>query len=333
MRLGLFFILLHFSLAGLFAQQYGIRYGEKKRYTSYGISVNAMNYVGELDPGPSFISPSIRYTRPSVGLVLVRRMKPALSYRATFTYGRIKGDDYVSANENGKNYGRKQRNLNFRNDIFELKGDVVFDFIGHNERYEKRHEYVPYGFVGLALFYHNPVGQVPEGFGFPDEGKWVKLKPLKTEGYNYKSLQAAIPFGLGFRYKLAKNWDLAFEVGWRFTFTDYLDDVSKEYNDPARLSALGRVMAFKSAYAAAKSPSMGTPRPITDAYGQPLLLTNGNGLTALSDYAGEYVDVDGGKQWKSDELRGDKNKDWYIITGFHLTYIPPIKTVCPKFRY
>ncbi len=336
MKLRLFLMLLCTSISTVFGQQYGVRYGEKKRYTSYGISVNAMNYVGELDPGPSFVAPSIRYTRPSIGLVLVRRVKPAISYRGTFTYGRIKGDDYVSANESGKNFGRKLRNLNFRNDIFELKGDVVFDFIGHNERYEKRHEYVPYGFIGVAIFYQTPYGQVPDGFN--DAGKWINLRKLKTEGVSYSPIQAAIPFGLGFRYKLAKNWDLAFEVGWRFTFTDYLDDVSKQYGDPAQMSPLARLMAFKSSYVSAKDPSYGTAQTVYGPDGMTtFVLPDGTDLKTLNSYGGQYVDVEGSngtkKVWKSDILRGDKNKDWYILTGFHLTYIPPIKTVCPKFRY
>lgn len=334
MRKRLLFVLYCFTISSVFAQV-GVRYGEKKRYMSYGITLNAMNYVGELDPGPSFIAPSIRYTRPSFGLTVVKRMKPAVSLRGTLTYGRIKGDDYVSANENGKNFPRKIRNLNFRNDIFELKGDVVFDFIGHNERYERRHEYVPYGFVGVALFYHDPSGQVPEGF--EGAGDWIKLKPLKTEGVQYSSLQASIPFGLGFRYKLAKNWDLAFEVGWRFTFTDYLDDVSNGYGDPLQMTEQGRLMAFKSAYVTDQDNVNGAVVKVVDPNGNDILLPGGQALQTVQSYGGEYVVVEGSggsqKVWKSDILRGDKNKDWYIVTGFHLTYIPPLKTVCPKFRY
>ena len=308
-----------------------VRYGEKKKYSSYGVCVNVFNYVGELDPGPSFISPSIRYTRPSLGITYVRRIKPALSWRGTFTYGRIKGDDYISANEKGKNVGRKVRNLNFKNNIWELKGDLIFDFIGHNERYEKRHEYVPYGFIGLAVFKHDPKGQIPDGF--TGAGDWVKLRPLQTEGKAYSPIGVAIPFGLGFRYKLAKNWDLAFEVGWRYTFTDYLDDVSSTYGDPMKMSPLARLMSFKSAYITDPTVATGAVTPVLDPNGNTIALPDGQILQTIDSYGGEYVTTsDGSVKWKSDDLRGDKNKDWYIVTGLHLTYIPPLRVVCPKFR-
>lgn len=333
MRIRVFLVVFILSLQGLYSQV-GVRYGEKKKYSSYGVHLNVFNYVGELDPGPSFLAPSIRYTRPSFGLTYVRRFKPSVSWRGTFTYGSIKGDDYVSANEKGRNFPRKQRNLNFKNTIWELKGDLIFDFIGHNERYEKRHEYVPYGFVGLAFFKHDPKGQIPDGFA--GAGSWIKLRELKTEGVTYSPYQVAIPFGLGFRYKLAKNWDLAFEVGWRFTFTDYLDDVSRGYGDPAQMSETARMMAFKSSFVVGKVNPNTSIENVVDANGNQLYLPGGVPLKTLESYGGEYVYTDNTltqKQWKSDILRGDKNKDWYVVTGVHLTYIPPLKTVCPKFRY
>jgi hypothetical protein len=328
MVLRLIVLVLFTVTAPIFSQ----RYGEKKKYSSFGICLNAMNYVGELDPGPSFVSPSIRYTRPSFGLTYVRRIKPAISWRGTFTYGKIKGDDYVSASANGKNVGRKVRNLNFKNNIFELKGDLIYDFIGHNERYERRHEYVPYGFLGLAVFYSDPKGQIPDGF--TNAGDWVKLRPLQTEGVKYSPIQMAIPFGLGFRYKLAKSWDLSFEVGWRYTFTDRLDDVSSGYGDPSKMSEMARLMSFKSVYISDqdllnKLTDQNTVI-LTDQNGAPFTLPDGSPLRTVENFGGEY---DASGTWKSDNLRGDKNKDWYIVTGLHLTYIPPLKVICPKFRY
>lgn len=161
----------------------------------------------------------------------------------------------------------------------------------------------------------------------------VKLRPLQTEGKAYSPIGVAIPFGLGFRYKLAKNWDLAFEVGWRYTFTDYLDDVSSTYGDPMKMSALGRLMSFKSAYITDPTVATGAVTPVLDPNGNTIALPDGQILQTIDSYGGEYVTTsDGSVKWKSDDLRGDKNKDWYIVTGLHLTYIPPLRVVCPKFR-
>jgi len=43
----------------------------------------------------------------------------------------------------------------------------------------------------------------------------------------------AIPFGVGVKYAINERINVGFEVLHRFTRTDYLDDVSKTYVDPA----------------------------------------------------------------------------------------------------
>ncbi len=54
------------------------------------------------------------------------------------------------------------------------------------------------------------------------------------KGY-YSLCNVAIPFGLGFRFTFGKFFSLGAEWGMRFTFTDYLDDVSGEYYDNQEL--------------------------------------------------------------------------------------------------
>src|SRR5690606_13448162 len=72
----------------------------------------------------------------------------------------------------------------------------------------------------------------------------VFLKPLSTEGQGlpqypdrkpYKLTQFAIPFGAGVKFRVSRNTVLAYEVGLRKIFTDYLDDVSTTYVDQATL--------------------------------------------------------------------------------------------------
>jgi len=110
-----------------------------------------------------------------------------------------------------------------------------------------RVSWTPYGFIGVAGFLNNPEAQAPatdlQGNSLPEAGKWVKLRPLGTEGqYStldptdanygikpYKVAQIAIPFGIGIRLKLNQVMDFSAEWGFRYTFTDYLDDVSRNY--------------------------------------------------------------------------------------------------------
>lgn len=284
---------------------------KKHRYHSIGVSINAMNYVGEVDPGPSFLAPGIKFTRENLGVFYTKRLYPRYSFRASASWGRIKGDDYQNASFNDKDINRKFRNLSFRNDIFEIKADVIIDLWENRGRYTKRADYVPFMFVGLAYFHHNPKALY--------HGQWVALQPLKTEGKSYSLNQIALPIGLGFRYKLGKQWDLSFEMGWRFTLTDYLDDVSKSYVDKASFGS----------NQVAKDLSDRSGELVTNTEINPYVQQHQGGFVADPNSSSGYR-ING--YGKAGDQRGDHNRDWYIVTGFHLAYIIPGRVICPKFR-
>jgi hypothetical protein len=64
------------------------------------------------------------------------------------------------------------------------------------------------------------------------------LQSLGTEGQGiegqmdpYSLVSVAIPFGIGLKWNVGKYVSLGAEWGMRYTFTDYLDDVSGVYFD------------------------------------------------------------------------------------------------------
>jgi hypothetical protein len=301
---------------------------KKNRYYSIGGCLNAMNYVGDLDPGPSFASPSIKFTRYNVGLTGLYRYSPLVSFRGTLSTGEIQGSDAQSANYAAKNVNRLYRNLSFKSQIYEVKADIVIDLIGNRGKYTKRPDYTPYVFAGVAYFHMDPTAVDPSGHT-------VHLHKLHTEGQGlpggpkqYSLNQIALPVGAGFRYKLSKQLDLAFEIGWRFTTTDYMDDVSGKYYDKGKLqAAYGKetvIMSDRSAEAYHNNSELAASADNRQGNGTPGsgLVTDANGYTSISSYG------------QAGNQRGSINgrKDMYIITGFHLTYIIPEKVVCPKFR-
>ena len=320
--IGILLIFLTFSW-----NSYGQKFNPKNRYHSIGVNLGTTNYVGELDPDAAIFSPAFYYTRYNFGVCYVRRYKANISWRINGSYGRIAGDDYKNADYTADDIHRKLRNLSFRNHILEVKADVIYDFIGHHTRFPKRPQYVPYAFLGIAYFHHNPQGQ-------RSNGDWVNLKPLSTEGQGlpgtnkkpYSLHQIAIPVGLGIRYKLGKQWDLAFEAGWRITFTDYLDDVSTSYTDRDLLiehrGQLAAEMADRTHEAMAKDPEL---KQFVETR-QGGYVNKNNTVYNGNDYAYIRSYNTPGAQ------RGEKNKDWYVVTGFHLTYILPGRVICPKFR-
>lgn len=306
-------------------------FGKEKVYNAIGFSVNALNYYGDLAPKPNRISTDISFTRPGLGFSFTHRFGPRYSVMANFMYGTLKGSDSQSADladaENGK--FRYQRNLSFRNRIKELSVVAVFDLLQNQATYISRVKLTPYGFVGIAGFMHNPQALVPatgvNGQPLAEAGTWVNLEPLGTEGQHstlipsdansgikpYKLTQLAIPFGLGVRFRVNEVVDFAVELGFRYTFTDYLDDVSKNYVDLDVFgnNELAKAMSYRSGEIAAFAPNSGNPSLKTYTG------RNGQQYTVISGYGEEY-NVNG-----STNKRGSSDRDIYMVTTFRLTYI------------
>jgi len=292
-----------------------------KAYTMVGFSLNALNYYGDLAPKPSRFSTDISFTKPAIGITLGHRFGPRYTLLASFMYGTLKGSDAESANKSDTENGvfRYNRNLSFRNRIKELSVVANIDLFDNMATYISRVKWTPYVFGGVAVFAHNPQAQAPatdlQGNPLPEAGKWVNLRPLGTEGqYSdlqdgdmnkgikpYKLIQIAIPIGLGARFRLNEVMDLAAEIGFRYTFTDYLDDVSKNYVDLGALkSPLAQAMSYRSSEIA--DPSALHAETARD----------GNTYMLLPGYGKEHPD----------NLRGNKSdKDLYMVTTLRLTYI------------
>lgn len=292
-----------------------------KKYTSVGVSLNVQNYFGDLAPKQDIFSTDLSLTRFGFGLFATRRLGPRFSTRVSLNWGRIKGDDFESADP-GDELGRFRyvRNLQFRNDIKELSIVGIIDFVENLATHRSRKEIVPYMFAGVAVFHHNPKALVPDvdvnngDVPFANAGEWVDLAPLRTEGTSYKKVQFAIPIGLGIRFKLEERWDLAFEVGYRHLFFDYIDDVSDDFVDLGSLSSdLARALSDRSreltAVESGQVRETGVIPNRLESYVSPF---DGNTYTTIAGY---------GRDAK-DNIRGNNSdNDIYIVTGFQISYI------------
>ena len=67
------------------------------------------------------------------------------------------------------------------------------------------------------------------------QGEEYLLHDYVTEGADlsdrYKRRALSIPYGAGYKYNVAGNWNLITELGYRTAFSDNLDDVSGKYPD------------------------------------------------------------------------------------------------------
>ncbi len=184
---------------------------EKLQYT---VGMGISSYYGDLCDKYDCMQ-----FRPNFGIGAIYRLMPNISARVDFAYYRLYSKDVY-----------EQRNLNFRSGNVEGYAALQYDLYSYSKHYRKRKKIQPYVFVGIGATYFNPKGQDPK------TGEWVALRPLKTEGQAtpYSPIALIVPYGGGIRYKWKPKYDFIFEIGYRKTFTDNLDDVSsKEYPDRA----------------------------------------------------------------------------------------------------
>lgn len=198
----------------------------------FGGHVGGANYLGEMGGKEktrrNFISDiKLSKTEVTAGAFARYKFTPLISAKLAANWVRIEGADYLSSNP-----GRVGRNLSFQNNLFELEltGQVYFyevPDLGHTYRY--RNDFKMYAFAGISGYYSNPRAHY--------NGEWVDLRPLQTEGVAYKPIGVAIPLGIGLYFTIDKKHRIGWDFNWRTTFSDYLDDVSTVYADPATLTS------------------------------------------------------------------------------------------------
>ncbi len=306
------------------------KFGKEKIYNSVGISLNALNYYGDLAPSPSSFSTDLSFTKPGLGISFTHRFGPRYSLMGQYLYGSVKGADSESADPSDLSNGiyRYQRNLSFQNSIHEISVVGIFDLFENQQTYMSRVKWTPYAYLGVAIFFHNPQAIAPatdlQGVPLPEAGSLVDLQPLGTEGQHaqlqptdvnygiqpYSLVQFAIPFGLGARFRLTDIFDLSADVGFRYSFTDYIDDVSANYVDLSRLnSSLAQAMSYRTN----ELPGYpNNPQP--------------SGITGVNVQAGY------GSEFPDNKRGGKKDNDIYMVTSIRLTYIINARFHRAKFR-
>lgn len=193
------------------------------------VACKAQEWQLELMPGVSAYNGDLtqrrlapQYFHPAVALNLKYNTGDFFNFRIGFAYARIGADD-----KNNPSPLLKDRNLNFKSNIFELNLITEIN-LADPENYIS----YPYFIAGVGVFHFNP-------YTFDDHKK-VFLHPLSTEGEGlaqfpdrkkYSLYQLCVPVGFGWKWTIKEKWEISYEFGYRITFTDYLDDVSKNYVD------------------------------------------------------------------------------------------------------
>ncbi|MDP2387589.1 MAG: DUF6089 family protein [Bacteroidota bacterium] len=239
----------------LFAQSKRSRY----KYELIG-GIGVANFMGDLG-GANQIGTHLlkdfeyKATRPNIVVGARYKKNYFFSFKSTLTYAMLSGKDSWT----DEKY-RNNRNLSFRSPIIELNAQVEYYLLREkmsgiykisNFKKKRNRRSTLFMFTGVGVFFYNPRAEY--------NGKWYSLRKLHTEGQGlpggpkkYSNFNICIPVGLGYKYTVDRRWSIGIDLGFRKTFTDYIDDVSGEYYDNNAIK-----QAYGTTAAALADPSLG----------------------------------------------------------------------------
>lgn len=212
----IFLILIIASLCSIHTHAQVAQY-EYVQDAEFGITAGAAHYFGDLNN-------HYRINRPKFdfGVFFRKQFSNYVSARLSGHFAQLGYSDRYNTNE-----FEHRRNLSFNTNIFEiaLHGDFnFFRFIPTDYNYA----FTPYASIGIGIFNYDPYAML--------DGEKYYLRPLHTEGQTfyqnrktYGTMALCFPISFGLKYAVTDKMNVSFEVGYRFTSTDYLDDVSTTY--------------------------------------------------------------------------------------------------------
>lgn len=192
-----------------------------------GVGLGAAHYFGDLNTTTQLNCP-----KPAATVFFRKNWGQYIATRVGVSFAQLGYADRY----NTKNEVQWRRNLSFNTNVWEvsLQGDFnFFRFVPHEPGYN----FTPYITLGAGLISYDPYTI------YNNERIYFRQLPIGTEGQNsplyperkmYSNNALSIPFGGGFKYAIGGGrLNLTLEVLHRYTSTDYLDDVSTTYIDPA----------------------------------------------------------------------------------------------------
>jgi len=244
----------------------------------FGIGLGAAHYFGDLNT-----KAAINRAKPAVSLFFRKNFGNYIAARINASFAKVGYSDRY----NTHNEYMMRRNLSFNSNIWELSLQGDFNFFRFMPG-EPQYNFTPYITFGAGIFSYDPyafLGGEKVYFRQLEIGTEGQGSSLYPDRKMYSTMGISFPFGAGVKYSLNERFNIGFEVLHRFTSTDYLDDVSKTYVDPAAFPV----------------NADGTPS-------QSFLLSD------RSYETGEPIGIAGRQRGNS------KQKDQFVTVMFHLTF-------------
>lgn len=206
---------IFFKPAVSFAQWESIR-----QEGELGISFGAAHYFGDLNTRGQINRP-----KPAIGAFFRRQFGNYVGMRVSAHYAQVGYSDIY----NKRIEYMRRRNLSFNSNVFELSLQGDFNFFKFVPA-DPYHCFTPFISFGVGVFTYDPYAYLGiQKYYLRTLGTEGQLSAAYPDRTPYNTMAFCVPFGVGFKYALNDRYNIGVEAGYRFTTTDYLDDVSKTY--------------------------------------------------------------------------------------------------------
>jgi len=182
-------------LIAAFLLEGNFSFAQISQRSEVGFGLGVFNYTGDL-----VRTYDITTSKPAATVFYRSNISKVISLRVAITGGQLAASD----KHNPLDSAAIKRNASFN--IFLLEASSTFEYHFLDWRDERRRlRFTPYLFAGIGLF---------------------GISGNNTKTNTYSNVQMCIPFGAGMKYVLNPKYYIAFEIGIRKTFFDYLDNIS-----------------------------------------------------------------------------------------------------------
>lgn len=218
--------------------------GNEKIKIEAGLNFGPTFFLGDLGgnygKGTTFLKDlNLEETKIMKGAFISIYPADWIGFRVAGQITYVSGKDKIINTEGEHETYRKERNLDFKSNVWEAYAALEFFPLMMFNKYDDYDPRLkPYGLIGVGIFKFNPKGSLTAADGTKT---WYDLQPLRTEGQGmteypnrepYSLTQMNIPMGFGLKYQLSERVNIGTEFLYRKTFTDYIDDLSTRYIDP-----------------------------------------------------------------------------------------------------
>jgi hypothetical protein len=167
-----------------------------------GIGIGGANYKGEISPNYRFLN-----NQPAMTVFYRHNISAPLSLKAALMGSHRIFNDKAFKDESQDLPYHDWRNMDLKLSMVEFSLNMEYNFLDYYADIRQPHRVSPYFFAGVALLNYNHQLSRQGDILEPFDNKFT----------------VAVPFGVGVKYALSKQWNLGLEFGARKMFNDIID--------------------------------------------------------------------------------------------------------------